>query len=122
MYPAVYRTNERVVFLYLCEDAQKKIFVACPYSHRDLTNGSKIPCATVNITNALKEGDPVKVMEEIKKIITDDAKWVMHGDVNDFSISVPGRRMFWGEIEECCDIRLTDNNRIKLIMMLDVMA
>ena len=54
LYPAVYRTTDRVVFIYLCEDAHKHIYVACPYSHRDPTNGSKILCATVNITKALK--------------------------------------------------------------------
>ena len=56
----------------------------------------------INITEALKEirRDPIKaVMEELKKIITGDSKWDMHGGDNDFTLSAPGGKIFWRDIK-----------------------
>ena len=114
LYAAVDRTTKSVVCLYHWEGLDKKIFVTCPYS-RDPTDGSVIPCAEIDITNALKEVDPEKaVMEELKKIITGDSKWDMDGTDNDFSISVPGGKIFWRDIKGSRGIKLTDNDSIKL--------
>ena len=38
----------------------------------------------------------------------------MDGPDNNFSISVPGEKIFWRDIEGSRDIRLTDNDSIKL--------
>ena len=125
LYAAVNRTTNRVVFLYQWEALAKQIFVTCPYIPyiRDPNNGSRIHCAEVNITNALKERDPEKaVMEKLKNIITDDFHWVMDGGDYDFTLSAPepGGRIFWRDIEGSRDIKLTDNDRIKLVLRLEV--
>ena len=122
LYVAVDRTTNRVVFLYQWEALKDQIFVTCPYS-QEPTDGSIIPCAETDITNALKEEDPVRaVMQRLEKIITDDFKWAMDGPDNDFTISVPGEELFWRDIEGFRDIMLTDNDRIKLVMQLEVVA
>ena len=125
---AVNRTTHSVVFLYQWEALKDQIFVTCPYIP-DPNAGSQIPCVVVNITNALRERNPVRaVMEVLEKIITDDFKWVMHGAVNDFTISAPEEKIFWRDIEGSRDIRptdndsirLTDNDSIKLVLELEV--
>ena len=114
LYAAVDRTTKSVVCLYHWEGLDKKIFVTCPYS-RNPIDGSIIPCAEIDITKASKESDPVKaVMEELKKIITGDSKWDMHGADNDFTLSAPGGKIFWRDIEGSPGIKLTDNDSIKL--------
>ena len=120
LYAAVDRTISRVVFLYQWKALKDQILVTCPYI-REPTNGSIIPCVEANITNALKERDPVRaVMEALENIVTDDFRWVMHGSDNDFTISAPEEKIFWRDIEGSRDIRLTDNDRIKLVMNLEV--
>ena len=120
LYAAVNRTTNRVVCLYQWEGLDNQILVTCPYI-RDPTAGSIIPCAEANITNALNERDPVRaVMEVLENIVTDDFQWVMDGADNDFSIGAPGGRIFWRDIEGSRDIRLTDNDRIKLVLELEV--
>ena len=122
LYAAVNRTTNRVVFLYQWEALKDQIFVACPYI-REPTDGSIIPCAEANITQALKEKDPVRaVMEVLEKIITDDFHWVMDGADNDFSIGASGTKIFWRDIEGSRDIRLTDNDKNKLVLELQVVA
>ena len=95
---AVHRPTERVVFLYFSKESKGQTFVTCPYSHKDTKAGSKIPCAKVNITNALKkEKEREKAaMQELKKINTYDFEWEMHGNDNDFSISVPEKKNILG--------------------------
>ena len=115
-------TPKSVAFLYQWEGLDKKILVTCPYS-QDLTDGSIVHCAETDITNALKEEekDRVKaVMEQLERIISGNSKWVMAGPDNAFSISVPGRKMFWGDIEGSRDIKLTNSDKIKLVMQLEV--
>ena len=120
LYAAVNRTTNRVVCLYQWEGLDHQILVTSPYI-REPTNGSIIPCAEANITNALREIDPVRaVMEVLENIVTDDFKWVMDGGDNDFNIGAPGGRIFWRDIEGSRDIRLTDNDRIKLVLELEV--
>ena len=120
LFAAVDRTTKSVVFLYQWEALDKQIFVTCPYS-RDPTAGSIIPCVIANITNALLRRDPVKaVMEVLEIIIADDFKWVMGGSDNDFSISAPEEKIFWGDIKGSRDIRLTNSGRIRLVMKLEV--
>ena len=122
LYAAVNRTINRVVFLYQWEALRDQIFVTCPYS-QDPTDGSIIPCAETDITNALKEEDPERaVMHQLEKIITGNSEWVMDGPDNDFTISVPGEEMFWRDIEGFRNIMLTDNDRIKLVLELEVVA
>ena len=117
---AVNHTTHSVVFLYQWKALKDQIFVTCPYIP-DPTAGFQIPCVVVNITNALREINPVRaVMEELKKIINDDAKWDMDGAVNDFTISAPGRKIFWEDFKGSRDIKLTDNDSIKLVMNLEV--
>ena len=122
LYAAVDRTTNRVVFLYQWEALGDQILVTCPYSQNP-TAGSIIPCAETDITNALKERDPEKaVMQRLEKIITGNSEWAMDGPDNDFTISVPGEEFFWRDIEGFRDIMLTDNDRIKLVMQLEVVA
>ena len=71
--------------------------MTCPYN-REPTNGSIIPCVKANITNALKERDPVRaVMQQLEKIITDDFRWVMNGSDNDLLLAHL-KRKYSGEI------------------------
>ena len=120
LYAAVNRIEKRIVFLYQWEALKDQIFVACPYI-RDPTAGSIIPCVEANITNALQERYPVRaVMKVLEKITTDDFHWVMDGSDNDFTISAPGEKIFWRDVNGCRDIRLTDNGSIKLVLQLEV--
>ena len=122
LYPAVNRTTNRVVFLYQWKALRDQILVTCPYS-QDLTDGSIIPCTETDITNALKEEDPEKaVIQQLEKIITGNSEWAMDGPDNDFTISVPGEELFWRDIVGFRDIKLTVNGRIKLVMLLEVVA
>ena len=116
LYAAVNRTTHSVVFLYQWEE-NGKIKVTWPY-FRDPTDGSIIPCVTVDITQPLKGSDPVKaVMAELKKILKDGFEWDMHGADNDFTISP---KIYWREIDESSDIKLTYNDSIKLVMKLEL--
>ena len=116
LYAAVNRTTHSVVFLYQWEE-NGKIKVKGPY-FRDPTDGSIIPCVTVDIKQALKGSDPVKaVMAELKKILKDGIEWDMHGADNDFTISP---KIYWRDIEESSDIKLTYNDSIKLVMKLEL--
>ena len=122
LYPAVNRTTNRVVFLYQWKALKDQILVTCPYSQNP-TDGSIIPCTETDITNALKEEDPERaVMQQLEKIITGNSEWAMDGPDNDFTISVPGEELFWRDIEGFREIMLTDNGRIKLVMLLEVVA
>ena len=116
LYAAVNRTTHSVVFLYQWEENGKKK-VTWPY-FRDPTDGSIIPCVTVDITQALKGSDPVKaVMAELKKILKDGLEWDMHGADNDFTISP---KIYWRAIDESSDIKLTYNDSIKQVMKLEL--
>ena len=94
----------------------------------DHTSGVKLTGDSANklilkIQALKEEEDPEKaVMQQLEKIITGNSEWAMDGPDNDFTISVPGEEFFWRDIEGFRDIMLTDNDRIKLVMQLEVVA
>ena len=117
LYAAVDSTTHSVVFLYQWKTLKGQIFVACPY-FQEATDGSIVPCAKVDITQALNGSDPVKaVMAELKKILKDGFEWNMHGADNDFTISP---KIYWRDIDKSSDIKLTYNGSIKLVMKLEL--
>ena len=121
LYAAVNDTAKSVVFLYQwCNGG--KTNVSSPY-HLTSTSDSIIPCRVEDITYELKEENNENAVRKVKtileRIIDENNKCEKQGTVYDFSIRVPGGKMYWRDIGRSRDIRLTDNGSRKLILLLD---
>ena len=121
LYAAVNDSGKSVVFLYQwCNDG--KTNVSSPY-HLTSTADSIIPCRVEDITYELKEENNENAVRKVKtileRIIDENNKWDKQGTVYDFSIRVPKEKIFWSDIGRSRDIRLTDNDSRKLILLLD---
>ena len=121
LYAALNDSGKSVVFLYQwCNDG--KTHVSSPY-HLTATPDSIIPCRVEDITYELGEENNENAVRKVKtileRIIEENNKWEKQGTVYDFSICVPGGKIFWRDIGRSRDIRLTDNGRRKLILFLD---